>query len=71
MIDENAIRIKGKLNFFLDEKVKVHIKRKDRQFWNGNLIKKKNENVFLIQEDKLGLMHLFVSDVFEVEEVRG
>lgn len=71
MDKDNEKRIKGKLNFFLEEKVKIHVKRNDRQFWNGYLIEKKNDYVFVFKDDKLGLCHLFIEDVFEVEELRG
>jgi len=70
MDKENEKRIKGKLNFFLDEKVRVHVKRNDRKFWNGKLVEKKSEDVFIFNDDILGLCHLFVADIFEVEETR-
>jgi ribosome maturation factor RimP len=70
MDEKNEKRIREKLEFFLEEKVRVHVKRNDRQFWNGEIIEKKNENVFLFHDDKIGLCHLFVADVFEVEERR-
>ena len=69
-MDDNEIRNKSKLNFFYDERMKVHVERKDRQFWNGYVIGKKTDDIFLFQEDKFGLMHLFVSDIWEVEEFR-
>lgn len=68
MINENEKRILEKLNFFLDEKVVIHIHRNDRKFWNGVLLEKKNNNVFILKERVLGLVHLFVKDVYEVEE---
>jgi len=71
MVNDNEQRIKEKLDFFLEEKIPIHIKRQDRQFWNGTLIEKKTDDVFIIKESKLGLCHLFVKDIFEVEERRG
>jgi len=70
MTNDNEIRIKEKLDFFLTEKVTVHVERKDRQFWNGDLIERKGDDVFLLQERKLGLVHLFLKDIFEVDEFR-
>ena len=70
MINDNEQRIKEKLDFFLSEKVKIHVERKDRQFWNGILVECKNENVFMMKENKLGIVHLFVKDIFEVDEYR-
>ena len=70
MEKEEERRIKEKLQFFLDEKVKVHIERIDRKFWNGYLVKKKNENIYEFKEDKLGICHLFISDIYDLEEFR-
>lgn len=70
MINEKELRIRGKINYFLEEKIKVHIKRVDKQFWNGILIEKKSENVYIMKEDRLGLVHLFVLDVYEIEEFK-
>jgi len=69
-MDDNEIRNKAKLNFFLEEKMKVHVERKDRQFWNGYIVGKKSDDIYLFQEDKFGLMHLFIADIWEIEEYR-
>jgi len=69
-MDDNEKRNKAKLDFFYDEKMKVHVDRKDRQFWNGYIVGKKTDEIFLFQDDKLGLVHLFISDIWEVEEYR-
>jgi len=63
-------RIKEKLNFFLKEKIKVHVEKKSREFFNGVLISKKNEDIFIIDDLVLGPQHIFVSDVFDVGEFR-
>ena len=68
MINEKERMIKEKLDFFMNEKVKVHIKRNDRIFWNGHIIKKISENIFLFNEIKKGEVYLFISDIFEIEE---
>ena len=69
MINEKDTMIKQKLNFFLEEKVNVHVKKNDRRFWNGLIIEKKSEDVFVMKERKLGIVHLFVSDIYSVEEL--
>jgi len=69
-MDENEKRNKAKLEFFFTEKVKIHVERKDKQFWNGTIISKKNDMVYLFDEFKYGVVHLFVSDIWEVEEYR-
>ena len=68
MINEKDTMIKQKLNFFLEEKVNVHVKKNDRRFWNGLIIEKKSEDVFVMKERKLGIVHLFVSDVYSIGE---
>jgi len=70
MEKENELRIKGKMNFFFEEKVRVHVERVDRQFWNGTIVGKKSDSVFLFNDDKLGVMHLFIYDIYDVEEYR-
>lgn len=70
MINENELRNRGKLNFFLEQKIDVHIKRNDKKFWNGILIEKKSDDVFVMKEKELGIVHLFVSDVYDVTEFR-
>lgn len=70
-MDDKEKRNREKLKFFYNEKVRVHIERKDRQFWNGVIVGKKTDDIYLFKEDKFGEMHLFVTDVWEVEEYRG
>ena len=67
MKKEEEKRIKGKLDFFLEEKCHVHITKFDRRFWNGYIISKKNPDVYNFKEDKLGDCLLFVSDIFNVD----
>ena len=73
MNKEEELRIKGKLDFYMNQKLKVHITRKDGFFWNGYIIDKPTENVYEFEEDKLGRSFLFVLDVklvnqYEVKE---
>jgi len=35
---------------------------------NGTLIEKKSDNIFIFKDNKFGLVHLFVSDVYDVSE---
>jgi len=70
MINDNEKMIKEKLKFFLEEKVNVHVKKNDRQFWNGLIIEKKSDNVFIMKENKLGLVHLFISDIYSISEFK-
>jgi len=69
MRDEEEIkRIKEKLDFFFKEKVVVHIEKKDKRFLNGLLIEKKSDNVYILKDRVLGLIHIFVSDVYDIDE---
>jgi len=62
--------IKEKLDFFYAEKVAVHISKHNREFLNGKLVEKKSDNIFVIDERNKGLVSVFVSEVFDVEEFR-
>ena len=70
MENDNVKRINEKLDFFFNEKIPVHIEKKDRQFLNGLLIEKKGDSVFILKERKFGLIHVFISDIFDVDELR-
>lgn len=52
-----------KLNIFLNNKIRVHIDLFDGTFLNGTIIKKVKEDVWLILEDKLGEVFIFVRDI--------
>jgi len=65
---DNELRIKEKLDFFLDEKIKVHIELLDKTFLNGLVLKKLRENVYWIIDDKLGELFLFVKDIYDVDK---
>jgi len=60
--------IVDKLDFYLEKNIKIHIKKLDGTFWNGTLISKLRDGIYIVQERKLGRAHLFVRDVVSVEE---
>jgi hypothetical protein len=68
MIKDNEIRIKEKVNFFMDEKVDVHIQLLDKTFLNGIILKELREGVYWFKEKKLGKVYLFLKDIYEVEQ---
>jgi len=70
MNETNEKRIKEKIDFFISEKVKVHIEKKNREFLNGILIKKIRENVWLLEEDKLGKIYVFLSEIYDINQYR-
>ena len=46
----------------------IHVKFNNKRFMNGILVEKKSDNIFVLRERKLGDVHMFVSDIFEVSE---
>ena len=63
--------IREKLDFYISNKIMIHIILKDKRFLNAIIIKKVNENIYEIREKKFGSMHLFVSVVYEIREYLG
>ena len=63
-------RIKEKLNFFYQEKCRVHVSRFDKTFWRGIIINKKSDDVFDFVDDKLGPVLLFVADIHDINVFR-
>ena len=70
MINENEIRIKEKLDFFLAEKVEIHVQLLDKTFLNGYIEKKIREGVYWFIDRKLKGVYLFLKDIYEVEEYK-
>jgi len=70
MEKQEADRIKGKLNFFYNEKCKIHISRFDGTFWRGSILGKKSDDVYEFEEDRLGNLLLFVADIRDVNLFR-
>jgi len=70
-MDENTQRIKEKLDFFYDHKLKVHvIKHKNNEFLNGFLVDKEDEGVFILNEDVDGKIRIFAADIYDVSEFK-
>lgn len=68
MNNDKDLRIKEKIEFFMEEKVKVHVEMHDRTFLNGMILKKIKKNVYWILEDKLGELFLFVKDIYDINK---
>lgn len=67
--NERTRMIKEKIDFFMAEKVKVHIKLKDKTFLNGIILKETSrDGVYWLQESKLGEIALFLSQVHDLME---
>ena len=63
-------RIKEKVNFFYNEKCRVHVTRFDKSFWRGLIINKKSDDVYEFHDDKLGQVLLFVADIHDINLFR-
>ncbi len=70
MMNENEIRIKEKIVFFMNEKVKVHVQLNDKTFLNGFVSHELKENVYWFIDDKLKGVYLFLRDVYEIEKFK-
>ena len=66
MTDENETRIKEKLDFFLEQKVKVHVKLIDKTFLNGTIAQKLKEGTYWFIDKVFNGVYLFSKDVYEV-----
>jgi hypothetical protein len=62
--------IRNKLDFYLREKIKVHVDKIDKFFFNGYIVKKIEDNVYLIQDDVLGPQHLFLNEIYKIDTYR-
>ena len=70
MNEMNDRNLNEKLDFYMREKVKIHIDLLDGTFLNGFIIKNSKENVWWMQEDKLGQVFVFVKDISKLEQYR-
>ena len=67
----NETELNEKLDFYMQEKVKIHIDLFDGTFLNGFIIKNSKENVWWMQEDKLGQVFVFIKDISVIEQFRN
>jgi hypothetical protein len=63
--------MRTKLDFFMDEKVMVHIVKTDNIFLNGFITSKIRDGVYLMNERQLGNIYLFDNEIMKVEEYRN
>lgn len=60
--------IEQKLDFYIQEKIMVHIELLNKKFLNARIIEKKSPGIYIINERKLGLMHLFEKEIYRISE---
>ena len=68
MENDNEMIWHEKLDFYKNKKIMVHIKLKDNSFLNASIIERESEKIWVINERKFGIMHLFVSDISKISE---
>jgi len=61
--EQNKEHIRDKLDFYMDNKIKIHAVLHDGGWVNGIILKKTKENVYWVQEQKMGEIFLFVQDI--------
>jgi len=69
-MNENSERIKEKLDFFYNQKIKVHIIKHNKEFLNGILLRIEGEGIYILNEDQDGETRIFSVDIFEVKEFK-
>jgi len=70
MIGQKKQDNREKLDLFMNEKIKIHIKLSDYTWLNGLFSKKLRDDVYLLIEDKLGEVYVFTDSVYNVGEKR-
>ena len=64
---EEQETIRKKLEFYRDQEIAVHIKKKNQWFYNGIIIKI-DVDFIILRDEKEGDMPIFFSEIFEVEK---
>jgi len=70
MNEKEMNEMKEKIYFYKDEKIKVHIDLLNGTFLNGFILKEARENVFVLDEVKLGEVYVFLKEIEEIEQFR-
>jgi hypothetical protein len=64
--------LKSKLEKFMVAKIPIHIVLKKREennlprFLNGMIVEKKTEDIFVMDERKIGTTYVFVEDIYDI-----
>ena len=60
-----------KIEFFLSERIKVHVDKTDKSWLNGIFLKQLNDDMYLFKDDVLGELHIFIEEVNKVDNFRA
>ena len=66
-MNEEKETIRKKLEFYKDQNLAVHIKKKNNWFHNG-FIKEISSDFLILIDEKEGDMPIFFSEIFEIEK---
>lgn len=70
-MEETIKVLKEKANYFFSKNLRVHITKKDKNFFNGEILTtKEDEFVFKINDDKEGERIVFYSEINDIEEYK-
>lgn len=69
-MEQEITGIRDKVEFYMDNNIKIHVSLKDGAFLNGVVLKKLRENVYWVKEDKLGQVFLFLRDIDRIKEFK-
>jgi len=68
--NDRILNNKKKIEFFLSEKIKVHVDKSDKSWLNGIFLKQLKDDVYLFKDDVLGELHIFISEIYKVDNFR-
>jgi hypothetical protein len=60
----------NKLNFFMNEGIPVHVDLMTKTFYNGKIIKKAQDGIYIIDDHVLGPQHIFLTEILKVDTFR-
>lgn len=62
--------MREQVEFYLENNIKIHADLKDGTYLNGLLIKKTKENIYWLEEVKLGKVFLFLKTIRKINEYK-
>jgi hypothetical protein len=62
--------IKEKIDFYFNNKIKIHILKYNKVYMNGYIIEKINDSLYKIKDDVRGILDVFVSEIYEIDEFK-
>lgn len=66
MVNDKENITRKKLDFYLGTDKVLHILLKTKRFYNARIISKTNDDVYLIEDRKLGMLEIFVSEIYDI-----